>query len=282
MTSEKTVLVVSDKPEQFDLAVSSFQSSGYRVRSKRSLTESVTLASTENPVLIISELAVPDIDGFKLCRNIRKNRSSNPPPILLVGDLSKDSSIVSDAMLCGATDYLQRPFTDRELLAACEAMTGLSGEMREADENLFDALIENISDSLLILSADGIILFGSPSTQKVMQYRSNELLGACIFDWVHPDDVTSVRAYFTSVEHGTAAPRPVVYRLRQEDGSWKLIHSVGRAICDARFGPALVLTSRPSKAQLPKQNAWEAEQENKYDLSALKAWKVDIKLLSEN
>lgn len=125
MKVNNSILFISDKPEQFRMAVMRFRRDGYRVQFAASLVQSPCFADGETPLLIISELAVPNIDGLELCKRIRRDLNLSATPILLVGDLSKGSSIVSDAMRCGADDYIQKPIDDRELLNACRSIAGL-------------------------------------------------------------------------------------------------------------------------------------------------------------
>ena len=70
-----------------------------------------------------------------------------------------------------------------------------------------------------------------------------------MFDLIHPTDRREVTEYFDSVPWGFGISTPVEYRFRQNDGSWKLVESTGRAIDDPRFGPAIVVTSRASAAK---------------------------------
>lgn len=283
MTLAKTVLVVSDRPEQFELAAGSLQRAGFRIRYRRNLVESVTLALVENPAVIISELAVPDVDGLQLCRSIRRALPSNPP-IVLVGDLSKESPIVSDALMCGATDYIERRFIYAHLLRLVESIAppaAVTGPL-PSNETLFDAFIENISDSVMIADQNGLILFASPSTGRILQYRSEELTGACFFDRIHSDDLARVRAYFDNAVFGTAGGERISYRIRTYDDRFKTIQTVGRPAYDERFGWVVVLTSRALGSLASGSNPRRVREPGHSPLSVLDAWIIDISLMSEN
>ena len=111
MTRNEKVLVISDGPEQFALAASALGNEGYSVMFASDVKESLRIANAESPNMIISELAMSDIDGLQICRQFRKDKAMRTTPILLVGDLSESSPIVKDGRRCGASDYVQRPFT---------------------------------------------------------------------------------------------------------------------------------------------------------------------------
>jgi len=119
MNEIKTILVTSHDHDQFGLAASMFEASGYRVIFEQDVQRSVKIAKAELPNLIISELAVPDIDGPRFCRSVREDRTLEKTPIVLVGDLSRRSSIVRDTLRSGASDYLQKPFDQVELFELC-------------------------------------------------------------------------------------------------------------------------------------------------------------------
>lgn len=250
MTIRNTILVISDHPEQFNLAASRLREDGYRVRFEKSPHYSLCIAKAETPRLIITELAVPDIDGLELCLNIRNYETLVSTPILLVGDLSKESAIVSDGLRCGATDYLQKPFDDGALFEVCRKMASINepSVTESVSENLFDTVVENLADAITIIDIRGIIHFASPSTKLVMRNDPNELIGKRMFDLVHPADLREVEEYFDSIQWDLCAAEPIVYRVRQDSGSWKLIESIGRPIDDSRFGSAVLVTSRETSA----------------------------------
>lgn len=241
--TNKTVLVISNGPEQFALTTSLLQDEGYNVHFKNDLRQSLAFVKTRPPDLIISELAVPNVDGLELCYRLRHEKDLGSMPIVLVGDISKQSSIVADGLRCGAADYLQKPVDQVELFDLCRSVA--ADDQCDPDDDLFKSLIENISDVITIIDADErTILFESPSANRIFGYECGELLGKSMSDLVHPADLKEVVEYFNSVHWFTGSSQPIEYRFRQKDGSWKLIESTARPINDPRFGTAVVVTSR--------------------------------------
>ena len=152
MNEVKTILVTSHDHDQFGLAASMFEENGYRVIFERDVQQSVKIAKAELPNLIISELAVPDIDGPRFCRSVRENTALERTPIVLVGDLSRRSSIVRDSLRSGASDYLQKPFDPIELFDLCQ--NAESGEARvnyrSSTSQRPDAPIENFGSWAIV------------------------------------------------------------------------------------------------------------------------------------
>ncbi len=119
MNGNSTILLVSGDVEQFAIVTGLIRSSGLNATFARTVRECLTLAGAELPALIISELAVPDIDGLQLCLRIRAVERSRTTPILLVGDLPRSSPIVADGRRCGANSYLQKPIPPLRLFDKC-------------------------------------------------------------------------------------------------------------------------------------------------------------------
>ncbi len=113
------ILLITERQEQFDFATSLLREVGYRPLVAASVSQGIRMAEAENPHLIISELAGPHIDGLELCRLVRSEPKLRSTPILLVGDLDKDSSIVKDSRRCGASDYVQKPIEQGNLFDQC-------------------------------------------------------------------------------------------------------------------------------------------------------------------
>jgi len=132
MSCKKNVLVISGARDQFTLAAYLLREDGYCVLFENDIRRGLQIALAERPYLIIGELAAPNVDGLELCCRVRLDKMMRSTPILLVGDLSKQSSIVTDALRCGATAYMQKPFDQFKLFDICRRVAG-SGGMKSAE-----------------------------------------------------------------------------------------------------------------------------------------------------
>lgn len=116
MIAKKNVLVVSRDLSQFIDEAALFEKAGYSIRLATDNEDAVSKIAKDLPDLVISELAMVDIDGLDLCRSIRRIQAAKKLPIVLVGDLPKRSPIVIDAGVCGASVYFQRPTEPADLV----------------------------------------------------------------------------------------------------------------------------------------------------------------------
>ncbi|HEY8503908.1 MAG TPA: PAS domain S-box protein, partial [Gemmataceae bacterium] len=98
--------------------------------------------------------------------------------------------------------------------------------LRESEER-FRALIENSSDGIAVLSADGELIYASPSTFRMLGYGPEELLGEEGFRHIHPDDLPGVRARLADLMERPGGSVSAEARVRHKDGSWHWLEGVG-------------------------------------------------------
>jgi len=124
-----TILVVDDEPNILELAKLYLEREGYKVESASKGSEALAKLDTTKPALVVLDLMLPDIDGFEVCRQIRKK---SDVPILMLTARREDTDKIVGLEL-GADDYLTKPFNPREFVARAKAIlrrykAGLSPE----------------------------------------------------------------------------------------------------------------------------------------------------------
>ncbi|MDH3602932.1 MAG: PAS domain-containing protein, partial [Candidatus Tectomicrobia bacterium] len=85
----------------------------------------------------------------------------------------------------------------------------------------FHALVENTSDIICVIDAEGIVSYYSPSVERVLGYRPEAVVGKHVFGAFHPDDVPHINAMVMTVVNHPGHTRRVEYRARHRDGSWR-------------------------------------------------------------
>ncbi|HYD50108.1 MAG TPA: PAS domain S-box protein, partial [Terriglobales bacterium] len=91
----------------------------------------------------------------------------------------------------------------------------------------FRALIENSSDAIALFSADATFLYVSPSTERILGYRPDELVGTSGFDVIHPDDVDKATKLLLAAMQSPGKTVRDELRCRHRDGSWRWIDLLG-------------------------------------------------------
>ncbi len=112
------VLVVEDDTTLLETLEYNLSHQGYEVVTAVNGRDALTLARSSQPDLIVLDVMLPGIDGFEVCRILRKELSM--PIIMLTARGEEIDKIVGLEM--GADDYLTKPFSMRELLARVKAM----------------------------------------------------------------------------------------------------------------------------------------------------------------
>ena len=111
------ILVVDDEPNIVNILRSNLEREGYSVLAAYDGEEALKLASTRDPDLILLDCMLPGLDGFDVCKTIR--RDSTVPIIMLTAKSEEIDKILG--LELGADDYITKPFSTREVLARVKA-----------------------------------------------------------------------------------------------------------------------------------------------------------------
>ena len=114
----ETILIVEDDPTMLRGLKDNFEFKGYRVLTAADGEEGLNAALNEKPDLIILDIMLPKINGYEICRLIRKEELDMP--IIMLTAKGEESDIVLGLNL-GADDYVTKPFSIKELLARAAA-----------------------------------------------------------------------------------------------------------------------------------------------------------------
>ena len=112
-------------------------------------------------------------------------------------------------------------------------------------EGRFRALIQNALDIIMVTDADGTIRYLSPSVERTLGYRPEEMLGTNTGDYVHPDDLEKG---FKELAEALAKPgvHPVAVetRVRHKDGTWRWLEGIANNLLEDPSVRGLVFNHR--------------------------------------
>jgi two-component system cell cycle sensor histidine kinase/response regulator CckA len=123
-------------------------------------------------------------------------------------------------------------------------------ERRQAEEALqhneqhFRALTENASDIIMVLNADGTIQYGSPAVERLLGYKSEDFIGETPSEFIHPDDLPTVRHTFIRAIREPGVTLQIEFRLRHQDGSWRMVEAIGNNLLDDPAVKGIVINAR--------------------------------------
>jgi DNA-binding response OmpR family regulator len=122
----ETILVVEDEPSLQETLVYNLEKQGYTVEAAGDGRAAIEAARRLKPDLLVLDIMLPELDGFEVCKILRKEMST---PILML--TARDDEIDRVVGLeVGADDYLTKPFSMRELLARVKAQLRRTGMLR--------------------------------------------------------------------------------------------------------------------------------------------------------
>ncbi|HUC84831.1 MAG TPA: PAS domain S-box protein [Candidatus Acidoferrales bacterium] len=116
-------------------------------------------------------------------------------------------------------------------------------ELRDR-EKYFRSLIEYASDLITLIDQNGVIHFQSPSIERVLGLKPENVEGRNIAEFIHPEDLPRLAAMIRRAFSNPDSPVSIECRIRHRDGSWRLFASVGRSIPHGTDGKKVVFNSR--------------------------------------
>ena len=125
----KRVLVVDDEQNIVDILRFNLEREGYEVITAANGLEGLSLARSRDPDLILLDVMMPEMDGFQVCRELR--REDKLTPIIMLTAREEEADRVMGLEL-GADDYVSKPFSVRELMARVRTNIRRQSAMSEA------------------------------------------------------------------------------------------------------------------------------------------------------
>ena len=114
---EKKILVVEDEKAIADILEFNLKKEGYNVTCAYDGEDGLNKAKDINPDLILLDVMLPKLDGFEVCKSVRK--FSNVPIIMVTAREEEVDKVLG--LELGADDYITKPFSMRELMARVKA-----------------------------------------------------------------------------------------------------------------------------------------------------------------
>ena len=127
------ILVVDDEPMNIRLLQIRLQAEGYTVLTATNGQEAIEQVKVGKPDLILLDVMMPEMNGFKVCQWIRENESTRFLPVVMVTALIGDDDRIK-AIGVGADDFISKPFDHYEVLARVRSLLRIK-QYRDALED---------------------------------------------------------------------------------------------------------------------------------------------------
>lgn len=234
------ILVINDNPDSLELISFILDQSGYEILTADGGKSGLEAAMQVIPDLVISDVRMPDLDGFEVCRLLRADPQLKTIPIILVTAISKDTESAIKGLEAGADDYLEVPIDPARLAAKVARMIErkkIEIERKESEDRLResrDMLRLAMSASRMGAWSRDLIkdevewseeleaIFGLPAGSF-----SNSL--DAYYEYIHPEDRQRVKqTALTAIDE--RKDFVVEFRFYHSDGSLRWMEGRGMAV----------------------------------------------------
>lgn len=121
MAVRGTVLVVDDSEDTLDMVERMLLETDYAVGRAHTGKEALLLADQNRPDLVLLDIQLPDIDGWKVCERLKAHPKTRHTPIIFMTGLHLESDDIVRGFELGATDYITKPFHGQILVQRVNA-----------------------------------------------------------------------------------------------------------------------------------------------------------------
>ena len=142
MKGEGYILIVEDSKTQAKQLDAILKQLGYRIVITNSAREALFILKEQKPVIIISDILMPDIDGYQFCKLLKSDDKLKDIAVILLTQLSDPREIVK-GLACGADDFIVKPYNEEFLLARIHATLALKTKQDAASKLVTILVVED-------------------------------------------------------------------------------------------------------------------------------------------
>ncbi|CAM3761914.1 PAS domain S-box protein [Pontibacter korlensis] len=176
------ILLVDDNPDLLNY-LKRILSAYWHVETAKDGAEALAAARHEVPDLILSDVMMPNMNGFELLAQVREDSGLRDIPVILLSARAGEEATV-EGLEKGANDYLVKPFSTSELIARVRTQLDIRRTrkdnllLKQAEDELnkFKVLSDNAFDALILMREDGTFAYLNDLALKRWGYTQEEAL----------------------------------------------------------------------------------------------------------
>ena len=181
MQRDATILVVDDAPMGRELLSGLLEEDGFAVRTAESGEQALALArdmggdmargriAAGAPDLVLLDVMMPGMDGFEVCRRMRKDPALAQVPVIMVTALDDRESRLK-GIEAGADDFLTKPFDEAELCARARTITRLNRYRSLLEQrSRFEWVVEHSDDGYVLVDDQDRLRYANPKARLFLE-----------------------------------------------------------------------------------------------------------------
>ncbi|MHC1697806.1 MAG: response regulator [Geobacteraceae bacterium] len=182
-----SLLIVDDSPTNLRLLSEILTAHGYEVIQAQDGAAAMRIVQARLPDLILLDVVMPNLDGFKVCQFLKSNEKTRAVPVVFMTSLVETSDKIR-AFRMGAADYITKPFQAEEVLARVETLLSLHAmrkklearnrELLRANEELASVNIELSYEIMERKQAEAAVRQYQDQLEVLVRERTAELAQA--------------------------------------------------------------------------------------------------------
>jgi signal transduction histidine kinase/HPt (histidine-containing phosphotransfer) domain-containing protein len=126
-----SILIAEDSPTQAELLRHTLERQGFDVTAAMNGREALEMARAKKPKLIISDIMMPEMDGYELCRQVKADEKLKGVPVILLTTLADPHDVIR-GLECRADNFIIKPFDEKNLVNRVQFML-INSEIREGN-----------------------------------------------------------------------------------------------------------------------------------------------------
>jgi len=187
--------------------------------------EALDTSRQRRPDLILTDVMMPELDGFELLQQVRADPSLREIPVIMLSARAGEEARI-EGVQAGADDYLIKPFSARELLARVSTHVEMARVRREAAEAVFDQrerlrfVMDSMPQKIFTAKPNGDVDYFNPQWTEFTGLPFERIRDWGWTQFIHPDDLAeNVRVWQQAIDSGE--PFLFEHRFRRADGEYR-------------------------------------------------------------
>lgn len=190
---EHKILVVDDMPSQTMVLSAILEELGYEVHVAGSGKEAIEATNKEKYSVILLDVYMPDMDGFRVAEILRGNEATENIPIIFVTATAVSKELEFTGYTKGAVDFIYKPVSQEALLGKVRWLIALQEESMMLKRTLVkikqvnrqnELLINNALQGILWVNSDGLVHMANPAALKILDYKASDMHHSDIKDYL--------------------------------------------------------------------------------------------------